>query len=162
MTTDSNIAPGGEHQARESIRRLLSLYCDSVARRDADAVGLLFTEDARVRIAGGAERIGRSAIVEGLRGTISQFGFLHQKCDTGLIDVAGDTARSRIGVMEMNQASGASEFNMIFGVYEDEYRLTGEGWRFARRDFTFQYRAILPAAETRHFQEFRPAYPFAP
>jgi len=151
-------------QAREGIRRLISLYCDAVARRDADAVGNLLVDDVHITIAGGPPRIGREAAVAGLRKTIDNFGFLHQKCDTGLIDIDDDGtgARARLGVMELNQAFGADTVNAIFGFYEDEYRLTDGGWRFARREFTLQFRAVLPTAECQFLQTFTPRFSFEP
>ena len=151
-----------ELRSHSAVRRLLSLYGDAVARRDADAVGDLFAEDARVIIAGGPPRNGRTEIVEGLRKTIEAFSFLHQKCDTGLIDAADAVAHARISVMEVNQSVGSSDLNMIFGVYEDEYRRTDAGWRFYRREFTLQFRAVLPTSTSGHMQTFVPTVPFAP
>jgi SnoaL-like domain len=147
---------------REAIRRLVSLYCDAVARRDADAVGKLVTDDVRITIAGGPERNGRDAAVAGLQRTIGDYGFLHQKCDTGLIDIDADGTRAhaRLGVMELNQAFGAETVNAIFGFYEDEYQLTDSGWRFARREFTLQFRAVLQASECQFLQALTPRFAF--
>jgi ketosteroid isomerase-like protein len=140
--------------AQNAVRRLLSLYCDAVARRDPDAIWDLFTKDAVVTIADGPDRVGPQEIVEGLRGTISKFSFLHQKCDTGLIDVDGERARARINVLEANRSNDADGMNMIFGTYDDEYRLEQEGWRFQRRRFTLQFRAVLAAQELQEFPHF--------
>jgi ketosteroid isomerase-like protein len=147
--------------AERAIRRLISLYCDAVARLDAEAIGALFASDARVRIADRPERIGRAAIVEGLRATASRFSFLHQKCDTGLIDVAGERARARHSVLEINREHGADSLNFIFGAYDDEYRLTAEGWRFHRRSFTLQTRVVCKAAEVQTFAQLAAQTPFA-
>lgn len=146
---------------REGIRRLISLYCDAVIRRDAEAVRPLFTPDACVVIAGGQPRIGGDEIVAGLGRTIAGFEFLHQKCDTGLIDLEGDRARSRLHVMECNKANGAAAVNLIFGIYEDSYARKDGIWRFQTRNFTMQFRAVVPA-ETVHFQDFSPAFPLVP
>lgn len=148
--------------AENAIRRLISLYCDAVARGDPDSIAMLFTPDARVRIAHLPERVGREEIVEGLRQTMAAFSYLHQKCDTGLIDVDGDVARARLGVVEFNRSNGADSLNMIFGFYEDELMLLGEGWRFHRRRFTIRYRTVLPASEIQQFPEFLSAFAFAP
>jgi ketosteroid isomerase-like protein len=145
------------YAAERAIRRLISLYCDAVARRDAAAIGPLFAPDARVRIHDRPERVGRAEIVEGLSNTAKGFSFLHQKCDTGLIDVDGATARARHGVLEINRAHDAPNFNFVFGAYDDEYRLTEEGWRFQRRAFTLQYRVVAPAAEVQPFAELAAA-----
>jgi hypothetical protein len=148
--------------AKDSIRRLISLYCDAVSRRDPDALAPLFAPDASVKIADGVERVGRQEVVEGFRRTASGFSFLHQKCDTGLIDVDGRQARARHGVMELNVALGSDQLNMIFGTYEDEYRLLEEGWRFFRRRFTLQFRALLQADQLQHFGDVEGVYAFAP
>lgn len=144
--------------AENAIRRLISTYCDGVAQRDADAACLGFAPDVRVRIAHLPERIGHEAAVEGLRRTLSGYTFLHQKCDTGLIDVMGDHARARLGVIEMNQAIGGDSLFLMTGFYEDEYVLLAEGWRIHRRHFTPQIGMTLPASSVQLFPDFVPAY----
>jgi ketosteroid isomerase-like protein len=148
--------------AERSIRRLIALYCDAVARRDPDSIGVLFTPDARVTIHDMPERVGIGEIVEGLRRMTAVFSYLHQKCDTGLIDVDGDVARTRSLVLEANRANGSDNLNTIFGVYEDEFRLLEKGWRFHRRRFTLQFRAVLAASEIQQFPDFAPAFAFVP
>jgi ketosteroid isomerase-like protein len=145
-----------------AIRRLISLYCDAVRRGDPDAVGELFTPDASVRIADLPERVGRQEIVEGLRRTMAGFSYLHQTCDTGLIDVKGGLARARHGVIEANRPNGAEALNLIFGAYEDEYRLSEIGWRFHRRRFDLRFRVQLPAAEFQQFPEIASRSEFFP
>jgi ketosteroid isomerase-like protein len=148
--------------AERAIRRLISLYCDAVARRDPDAIGVLFTPDARVKIHDGPERVGPQEIVEGLRGVMAGFSYLHQKCDTGLVDVEGDRARARSLVWEANRPNGSENLNTIFGIYEDEFRLLDEQWCFQRRRFTLQLRVVLSAAEIQPFPDFSAAFAFAP
>jgi uncharacterized protein (TIGR02246 family) len=148
--------------AERAVRRLVSLYCDAVRRRDPDAVGVLFTDDARVRIVDMPERVGREAIVEGLRRTMTNFSYLHQMCDVGLIDVDGAVARARLGVFEANRPNGLDSLNTIFGDYDDEYRLVDDGWRFHRRRFSLRFRALAPASAMEHFAEVAPGFTFAP
>ncbi len=148
--------------AERAIRRLISIYADAASRRDADVAGTLFAPDARVQIAGGAERVGREAIVEGMRRTVTAYSFLHQKCDTGLIDVEGDHARARLGIFEINRLSNADNVAMIFGHYEDEYTLLEAGWRFYRRCFTLQFRTVLPVSEMQQFPDIAPGFAFVP
>jgi hypothetical protein len=148
--------------AESAIRRLISGYGDSVSRRDPDSVRALFTPDARVRIADGAERVGHEAIVEGLRRTLSAYSFLHQKCDTGLIDVVGDHARARLATFETNRLSGTDSLAMIFGTYEDEYMLFGKEWRFHRRRFTLQLRTVVLVSEIQQLPDLVPAFTITP
>ena len=148
--------------AERSIRRLISLYCDAVRRRDPDSVGRLFTDDARVEIAGMPERVGRHAIVEGLRRTVSGFSYLHQMCDTGLIDVDGAPAWARLGIFEVNRPNGSEGLNVIMGAYEDEYRQVEGAWRFHHRRFSLQSRVLLSAAEAQQWPAIAPRFDFAP
>lgn len=155
--------PGPLHAvlAEGQIRRLLSLYCDAVSRHDADAVFELFTPDAQVRIADLPARIGPVQIVGGLRDTLGKFGFLQQSCDTGLIDVDGDGAWARIGVFEVNRAHESDTLNLIFGQYEDEYRMERSGWRFHRRRFSMRLRAVVGEAEITQFPAIVSQFAFA-
>jgi hypothetical protein len=148
--------------AERAIRRLIALYCDCVRRHDADSVGSLFTDDARVEIAALPVRVGRQAIIEGLRGTLSAFTYLHQICDTGLIDVDSAIARSRLGVFEVNRPNGSECLNVIMGAYEDEYALSEGGWRFHRRRFNLQSRVLLPSVTAQEWPAIAPGFAFEP
>jgi hypothetical protein len=148
--------------AEHGIRRLISSYCDAVGRRDAASAGRLFAPDARVRIAGFPELVGRDAIVEGMRQSFAATGFLHQRCDSALIDVEGDRARGRLSVFEANRKPGQDALGIIFGFYEDDYVLLDERWCFSRRRYTLQLRTLLPASKIQQADEFIPSVVFAP
>lgn len=142
--------------AEAAIRRLVSAYCDAVNRLDAEAAGKLFAPDARIRIADFPELAGREAITEGLRQTFAASDFLHQRCDNGLIDVFGDRAKARLSVFEVNRRPGEDSLGLIFGFYEDEYALLGGNWRFYRRRYTMQLRALLPITKIQQIRGFLP------
>ena len=127
-----------------AIRRLISLYCDAVARLDADAAAALFAEDAVIRIADYPERAGREKIRSGMRRTFAGFDLLHQRCDTGLIDVSGDRANARMTVFEACRRTGEDSLGLIFGIYEDTYVKLEEGWRFHRRRYSLQAQVGVP------------------
>lgn len=148
--------------AEHGIRRLISCYCDAVGRLDAASAARLFAPDARVRIADFSELVGRDAIAEGLRQSFAATGFLHQRCDTGLIDVERDRAKARLSVFEVNRKPNQDAFGMICGFYEDEYALLDEGWRFFRRRYTLQLRALVPASKIQQVADFIPSAAFAP
>jgi hypothetical protein len=93
---------------------------------------------------------------------LSGFSYLHQLCDTGLIDVDGEAACARHGVMEANRPSGADGLNVVFGAYEDEYRLLADGWRFQRRRFSLDFRVLLSASELQEFALAAPGLLFSP
>jgi SnoaL-like domain len=147
--------------AEHGIRRLVSAYCDAVGRLDAACAAKLFAPDARVRIAGFPELVGRDAIGEGLTQSFAATSFLHQQCDTGLIDVEGDRARARLSVFEANRKSNQDALGLIFGFYEDEYVLLDEKWHFLRRHYTLQLRALVPSSKLQQLTGFIPAVAFA-
>ncbi|MCB2061697.1 MAG: nuclear transport factor 2 family protein [Novosphingobium sp.] len=142
--------------AENAIRRLISAYCDAVNRLDADAAGKLFAPDATVRIADFPELSGRDAITEGMRASFEAAGFLRQQCDAMLIDIDGDQAKARLSVFEVNRKPGSDEVGLIFGFYEDEYVLLESKWRFHRRRYTMQFRALLPASKIQEVPGFTP------
>lgn len=152
MTSASPAQP----EAENAIRRLISAYCDAVNRADADAAGELFAHDASVRIADFPELSGRETITEGMRNSFAASGFLRQQCDAVLVDVDGDRAKARLSVFEANRKSGADEVGLIFGFYEDEYVLIEGKWRFQRRRYTMQFRALLPASKIQEIPGFSP------
>ena len=61
-------------------------------------------------------------------------------------------------MIEANQPLGSTAMNLVFGIYEDEYRLSDGHWRFHRRNFTLQNIAALKAEEIRKFAEFHAAF----
>lgn len=150
-----------ELAAKEAIRRLVAAYCDAVARRDADAAGALFAPDAAIRIAGFPELSGRAAITEGMRASFAAAAFLHQRCDPGLIDVAGNAAQARHPVFEVIRRPDENALGLVFGFYEDRYVRLAEGWRFARRRYAMQSRVLLPAEKVQDAAEFVPELAFA-
>ncbi len=149
-------------EAESNIRRLVSLYCDAVNRRDADAAGLLFAPDCSITIADGPERIGRDVQIEGMRQTFTAFDFLRQQCDVGLIDVAGDRAKARLSVFEAAHRTGEDSVSLIFGFYEDEYARLAEGWRFWRRRYTMQFRSRMEVSKLQLAEGMGLGFEFAP
>lgn len=148
--------------AEHGIRRLISAYCDAVGRRDAAAAAKLFAPDARVRIAGFPEIVGRDAIADGLTQSFAATGFLHMQCDAGLIEVHGDRARARLSVFEANRKPNQEALGLIFGFYEDDYALLQGKWRFLRRHYSLQLRALVPATKMQQTSDFIPAVAFTP
>lgn len=134
-------------EAESAIRRLIGRYADAVNRRDADAAGALFAADAEIAIADFPPLAGAQAIREGLAETFARHAFLRMQCDAALIDVAGDHAAARIGVIEASLRQREGPLSLIFGFYEDSYRRTGQGWRFQTRRYSLQYRCLLDAAK---------------
>lgn len=134
-----------------AIRRLVANYCAAVGRLDAAAAAALFAPDARVQIHDFPELVGRAAIAEGLAATFAHFAFIHHACDTALIQVAGERASGWLNIFEATHRRDREGLNLVFGTYQDEYRLTREGWRFAQRRFHLRARARLPVVQLECF-----------
>ena len=149
-------------EAESAIRRLVGLYCDAVNRRDADAAGLLFAPDAAIQIADFPGIKGQEAIREGMRETFGRHAFLRQQCDVGLIDIAGETARSRLSVIEASHRSGEHGLSLIFGFYEDEYVRLTEGWHFQRRRYSMQFRSRMEVSKMQMVEGFLPGFESKP
>ena len=134
--------------AEGQIRRLVVRYGEAVALKDAERARELFAQDAVVCIADLPERVGRDAIFLGIANTLSAFRWLDQKCDSGLIEVDGDTANARYQVIECNESAEDGEVAVIAGMYEDDYVRRGGTWYFHRRRFTLRTRAVLRSPGT--------------
>ena len=46
-----------------------------------------------------------------------------------------DRARGRVLVNEIRQDRDGGAWSSTYGVYQDRYRRTADGWRFATRDY---------------------------
>lgn len=51
---------------------------------------------------------------------------------------APDVGRGRVNVLEVTASADTSEWQEIYGRYDDEYRRTEAGWCFARRAYRLQ------------------------
>ena len=134
--------------AERGIKRLIAAYCDAVNRLDADAAAVLFAPDARVQIAHYPEWSGQDTIHRGLQQTFAGSGFLHQRCDIGLIDVEGDRANARLSIFEAHRLKEETDLSLVFGIYEDEYVRLADHWRFQRRRYSMQFRGWTPIAKS--------------
>ena len=117
----------------EAIRQLVARYADAVSRRDADAWSTTWTADA-VWDLGGKHAEGKEAIVELWQASMRSFGSVLQLVHQGTTTVDGDAATGRWYLHEESTRTG--ERVRYFGVYDDEYSRTAEGWRFSRRRYT--------------------------
>ena len=64
-SSSSAQAPGSASSDEQAVRALVARYVDARERRDAAAIGALFTEEADQFTTGGEWRRGRDAVVRG-------------------------------------------------------------------------------------------------
>jgi hypothetical protein len=100
----------------------------------------LFAEDAELVVAGVAQS-GRAAILKSVSGPRGEIQSIHAISNVR-IDVVSPTEAAGsvyITAYMAPKTNGAATMATIapavVGIYEDAYRKTAEGWRFARRAF---------------------------
>jgi uncharacterized protein (TIGR02246 family) len=125
---------GLEHEDALAIGRLIDEYADAVSRGDVDAFGRSWTPDGRWT-GPGLECEGIDAITSAfakLRGRITS---ADQEVVEGDVVVEGGGATGTWEIRETIVDRDGSERARV-GRYDDEYRRTPDGWKFARRSFT--------------------------
>ena len=113
---------------------LLFRYIDIVNSRAYDSFGELFTEDAVLEAEGLEPASGRAAVVALLQSLAAGVSDAVQLVHGSALVVDGPVATARTYVSESVRIKDGAGF-LIVGVYDDELRLTGDGWRFSHRRF---------------------------
>ena len=83
--------------------------------------------------------MGREAAAERIQGLRSTFPNLIQLLHSGHVVIDGDRATAEWYLSETAGTADGASFAFT-GTYQDELVRTPDGWRFARRVFTFLYR----------------------
>lgn len=118
---------------RLHIRELIDSYSDAVARRDPEAWGATWAEDAVWRF-GGRELSGRETIVSAWHGAMAQYATIAFLAFPGAIAVDGDRAELRTHTYEhLVPIDGAPRVQA--GIYEDRLVKRDGRWLFASRSF---------------------------
>jgi hypothetical protein len=126
-----------------AIRRLHARYADAVNRRAwADFEGL-FLADAAVRIElprqQPIEVVGPEALGRFIDGAVKRFDWFQFVVLEAVIEwppgTPDDEAGGRVYMVELRLDAKTGQETKAFGLYQDRYRRTEEGWRFASRRF---------------------------
>jgi uncharacterized protein (TIGR02246 family) len=123
--------------AEAEIRQLYARYADAVWRKDFDAVGDFYTEDAEWRI-GGAVLRGRAEIVEHLEIVLAKFQRVLITLRTPVLAIEGDTATARNYLTEQGAFTDGHAITPI-GTYFDRLIHQADRWRFTWRLFQTCY-----------------------
>jgi ketosteroid isomerase-like protein len=118
---------------RFEIEALRGEFTDAVMMRDYDRLASLFTQDGAVRIPDiNAEAGSREEIRAGIERLQGLWDYFVQTTHPGTIQLEGDTASGRAYISELGRLRyGSSHLN--YAVYNDRYRRTSDGWKFAER-----------------------------
>ena len=141
----NDIAAGLDRlEAESAIRALCARYCFAIDDHDLDAVGDLFTDDARVWSHDGVmDAVGRAAIVEQYRGRFAVLGPSNHVSHDHWIRF-GDDPDTATGLLSAHAELYRNDSSMVTALrYTDRYSREGREWRFAERELAFLYYVAL-------------------
>ena len=122
----------------DPLQVLVHRYADAVSRRDVAQWTSCWADDASWLLAPDREAHGKQQIVELFDRSMGNLVAAVQLVANGEATVEGDHARGRWYIHEYTRrVSGAH--TLLLGYYDDEYRLIGDQWRFARRALSRLY-----------------------
>jgi ketosteroid isomerase-like protein len=125
-------APGAATDA--ALRQLVSLCCDAVIRRDADAFAALWTDDGQWD-AGAPEPVsGHDQIRAAFDKAVRPLAWIVQTPGACVfeVDETTGTASGRVTFDERFQRRRGAGGTLL-ATYHDDYRREGGHWRFVRR-----------------------------
>lgn len=135
------------NEANSSIRETIERYHDGVNHRRPAAIAALFAAGGVWEIAPPFEHrfVGRTAIEEGISGTIGATEVLVQTCAPIVVDVVDAShATARTSMQEFGRFRDGRSMH-VAGTYFDELEKEADGvWRFTRRRFVASYADELP------------------
>ncbi len=124
--------------AESGVRQLQARYIDAVWRKDFDAFGDCFTEDADWRIAGKLFR-GRADCRGLLEAMMPAIDRVYIMMGSPLIQIESDgIASARTYLTEMNASKGVPAIFAI-GIYYDRCVREGDVWRFSWHHYQSYY-----------------------
>jgi hypothetical protein len=126
-----------------AIRRLHARYADAVNRRAWSDFAGLFLPDAVVRVElprqEPVEAVGPEALGTFIEGAVKRFDWFQFVVLEAVIEwppgTTDEEALGRVYMVELRLDAKTGQETRAFGLYQDRYRRTGEGWRFAARRF---------------------------
>jgi len=130
------------------IHRLAARFSDAVNERDSAAFAQLWANEGAVwnigpPLASHAE--GKAAIVAMLEGLFKIERYFMQMTHSGVVTLDGSRATARFVIREHGRGEGSYYENLA--VYNDELVREAEGWRFARRSYTYRFLNQKPVDE---------------
>ena len=128
-------------EAESQIRQLIARYCFTIDDRDIEGVRALFAPDAVLKSADGVmNATGVDAIMDQYDGRFDVLGPGHHFMHDVQIDFVGDGSQEATGRVIGHAELWRCEKMMVTAIrYDDKYRSTDQGWKFAERTIGFLY-----------------------
>ena len=123
----------GPLEDRVAIQELNGTYADGVVRIDADTWATVWAEDADWDLMGHQTK-GREAIVAFWKGAMSGLEAVSFHCVPCMIEVTGNTAKSRVQTQEILKPKDGKARH-VGGLYEDTLAKVDGRWLFTSRTF---------------------------
>lgn len=118
------------------IQRLLNTYSQYGSCGDWDRTVDTYAPDGVWAIPHLGMRFeGQAAIRQALADFAATMDYVVQMNSPALIEISGDRASARSNIVESGKSVGKHEGFAYFGYYADQLVRTGQGWKFAQRDF---------------------------
>jgi ketosteroid isomerase-like protein len=136
-----------------AIRDLVASFAEIVNDMRPGDMKTVFSDDAEFVIKGWPTMSGPGAIVGFLADVIGHWDMIFHAVNSGRVALDGDHATGTWYVTEYGRYGDGME-NFLGGRYRDRYVRTGDGWRFARREFRSMWRRAEPAGD--HLQVWGP------
>lgn len=133
-----------------AVWELVQRYAQAMQRGDWDEYESLFTADATWESPPPLDLcfVGARAIREAVAGMTSSAGFFVQVPLSLVVNVLGqDRATATTAVQEIVRGEDEQAM-MLYGMCDDEFTNTGEGWRFSRRRFQPFFMGSTPMSGT--------------
>ena len=124
-----------------AIRRLQDRYADTCSRQAWVEFDELFVPEARIALDlrdRTLEFTGPSEISGFIANSLNQFSFFQFVIRNAVVDLNVDTvddAAGRMWMSEFRKHVDDGRFSTIFGLYQDRFIRTPDGWRFSRRRY---------------------------
>ena len=117
-----------------AISRLIDEYIDAVSRGDVEAFGRCWTAEGHWT-GPGLDCSGVFAITSGFAKMRGRISAAEQTVVEGDVEIEGDRATGSWLIHEAIVDRDGTERARV-GRYDDEYRRTNDGWKFAARHFS--------------------------
>jgi hypothetical protein len=122
-----------------AIVQLHRAYADISTRRAWGEMASVAAPDARFIYhtqSGVIEVEGAAQFAEMGRQTAERFSFnMIFPLNSVVTECEGGRAKGRCYFLELTEVRGSSEWMEVYGVYQDEYRQDGDGWKMSRREY---------------------------